>query len=697
MRGNILALRNAAVSVNSVVMGLDMVPSTHHASRYAAVVVSEGRVVERKEDIDWGSVLMLIDKYRVSTIAIDNLYELGGSSLEVKRRVSNLLDKVRVVEVTRDPSGRYVKLVDLALEHGLIDKRVTHFSPLQAAEVSALLALRGVGVAVIEPTGARTLIVISRGRSYGAGGMSQERYKRSMRSAIKQVTNMVLDELKKHLDHHAIECYTKLSKHGLERSLLVVEARPSDVKRWIKPLSELIKKSGVNLKLLARLPPLSEQLPESSRPDRPLIVGLDPGIVTGLAVVDLQGKPLLVSSGLALDKVTIIRAVTKIGKPVLVASDVKTPSDLVEKIASSLGCTIYTPPKDMTIEEKRRIIYDYIPNHKEIVKNSHQRDALAAALKAFSSFKNKFSQLEAKARELGILPSQLEKAKALLVKGLTIREAVEQAMAKAETARRRTIYAVDPEVHKLKQELSKLREKVEEQSRIIKELEESKIMLLESLRQKEAKVEELEELIIRLSRRSGEARGEREREEAVLRCRLESALKHAQELATRVEQVEYVAKRLEELVQNLLDGAIVIIKEARSITKRSLDEALKFSKLKEGDVVLIHSPESCSEEGLRILVDLKPKAIITSLSKLPEQAYVFLRDHCIPVIDVDEVKIDKAGPFLYTTHELEDIIKERREQLQKEIDEEASDKLLRILREYREQRLRHLTSPNTSA
>ncbi|MHC1627369.1 MAG: DUF460 domain-containing protein [Candidatus Nezhaarchaeales archaeon] len=679
-----------AINKQRIIMGLDLMPSQRHMQEYALVIIDDkGAIIDRREGVDWETVSRLIKRYHVDTLAVDNLYELGGSINEVKRRLGKHIDKIRLVEVTKCDEERYVKLAELAFREGIINERKSHLSPLQAAEASALLALKGVGTTIIEPSSIRTVIIVSRGRSLGSGGMSQGRYSRSQRSAIRQITNMLLDELKKHKSDDEIEYYVQKSKYGLERSILLLNSPPSQVKRWIKPLNEIIKKSGVNIKLLTRIPSLEEsQASGTSHSDKPLIVGLDPGIVTGLAVLDLNGDPLFVSSGLALDKMTITKILTKFGKPIIIASDVRRAPAIIEKMASLLGCEIYTPPRDMTIEEKRRIIQDHISNFKDIIKNAHQRDALAAALKAYLNFKSKFMQLEAKAKELNLSYPQIEKAKALLIKGLTIKEALDKVLPKDKNAAHpATIHHVDPEVQRLKQELSKLRDKVEEQNKIIRDLEESRLTLLKMLKEKEAKVEELEEALMKAPLK---AQSFQEKEESLLKQKLEHSMKIISELKAKVEDLEQLIEQLKNLIRDVIKGDIVIIKEIRSITKRSIEEAMRYEALQKGDIILVRDPSSSNIEGLHYLLSIEPKAIITSSTKMPANISTMLKEKCIPIIDSEEVKIERVLDFLYTSSIIEHLIKERREKLLSERDQKIKEKFIEILRSYREERVKQL-------
>ena len=669
-----------------MVMGIDLAPSAQHMQEYALVVVNErGTVIDRRESVDWETIFRLLKKYRVDTIAVDNVFEIGESIGEIKRRLGKVIDKIRLVEVTR-VGNHYIKLAELAFKEGILSERIPHLSPLQAAEASALLALKGIGTAVIEPSTIKTAILISRGRSPGSGGMSQGRYNRSQRSAVKQVTSLILDELKKHVDNSDMEYYVQRSKFGLERSVIILNATPSHVKRLLRPFRDLIKKSGVNLKIMARIPAFDERQADfDNREEKPIIVGLDPGIVTGIAILDLHGNLLFVDSGLALDRTSIIRTVTKFGNPVVIASDVRRAPLVVEKIASTLDCAVYTPPRDLSVEEKRRIVQENVVNFKDVVKNSHQRDAVAAVLKAYFNFKNKFMQLEARAKELNLSRPQIEKAKALIVKGFTIKEALERVTLDDKSDKSLVTAQAKPEIQRLRFELSRLREKVEEQSKTIRDLEESRLNLLKQLKEREAKIEELEEALIKASLKSPYA----SQDEAVKR-RLEVSAKTISELKARVKVMEKELEELKCLVRELARGNVVIVKEVRSITKRSVEEAVKYEVLGEGEIVLVQDPTSSNVEGIELLINMRPEAIITKVDKMPKEALEAIKENCIPVIDSEEIKVQRASDFLYAPSTIKELIKSKKEQLLAERDRSLKEKLKDMLRKYREERAREL-------
>jgi len=145
--------------------------------------------------------------------------------------------------------------------------------------------------------------------------------------------------------------------------------------------------------------------------DRPyLIAGIDPGTTTGIAILDFDGEllSLFSSKDLSLDRV--IKHLTGFGKVSLIAVDVKPAPGFVPKLATQLGSEIFMPEESLPVNEKIELTKEYK------TKNSHQRDALAAALIAFSKFKNKFAKIDS--RGLG------DDVKDLVLHGTSINDAV---------------------------------------------------------------------------------------------------------------------------------------------------------------------------------------------------------------------------------------------------------------------------------
>ncbi len=86
----------------------------------------------------------------------------------------------------------------------------------------------------------------------------------------------------------------------------------------------------------------------------------------------------------------IIKHILEFGRPVIIASDVNPLPKMIERLAASLGSKVFYPEVSLTNVEKEKIINDF----KEEIKNTHQKDALAAGLKAFKNYHGLFLKIE---------------------------------------------------------------------------------------------------------------------------------------------------------------------------------------------------------------------------------------------------------------------------------------------------------------
>lgn len=112
-----------------------------------------------------------------------------------------------------------------------------------------------------------------------------------------------------------------------------------------------------------------------------LIVGIDPGATLGYAVLDLEGNPLKIASSKQLNINSLIKRILEIGKPIIAAADVSPAPQSVQRFATSVGCKLLYPYHDLSIKEKTELTKQF----REEIKNTHIRDALAAALYAFKT------------------------------------------------------------------------------------------------------------------------------------------------------------------------------------------------------------------------------------------------------------------------------------------------------------------------
>jgi predicted RNase H-like nuclease (RuvC/YqgF family) len=125
---------------------------------------------------------------------------------------------------------------------------------------------------------------------------------------------------------------------------------------------------------------------------KPLIIGIDPGTTVGLAFLDIYGKPIEIESGKGLSVNDIVWEIRQHGKPIVIACDRKIAPTVVKKIRSIFKCRIHS--EFLTRSDKKKLIRRFA------VRNNHEADALASALKAYNVLSPKLRQIKRQEKEM---------------------------------------------------------------------------------------------------------------------------------------------------------------------------------------------------------------------------------------------------------------------------------------------------------
>jgi predicted RNase H-like nuclease (RuvC/YqgF family) len=370
-------------------------------------VLKDGSVYREMESVPFYGVIRLILEYHADILAVDNLNEIVKSPREVAVLSKLIPSWCKIVEV----AGSEQSLTEVARRFNI---ESAHLTPLQAARVSAYAALQGIGREVKLHVD-RTYIAVSKGRTPSQGGSSSERFKRGIRACVLRVVKEIRELLERSgLDYDLL---VKRSKGGLEKGLFVVYAPVERVREVVSPLRNR------NVKVSLKPVVADSQLAEKST-SKLVILGVDPGSTIGVAVLDFKGKPLLVTSSKVPDRELVVKNVLKLGKPVIVAVDTSKPPEFVKKLASNLNAILYTPDYDIPVEEKQKILSEYSVLYSVEVPDSHARDALASAVKAYRSFKPLIEEVESKTR--GLRDIVREKIIIEVLRGKSLVEALDE-------------------------------------------------------------------------------------------------------------------------------------------------------------------------------------------------------------------------------------------------------------------------------
>lgn len=228
-----------------------------------------------------------------------------------------------------------------------------------------------------------------------------------------------------------------------------------------------------------------------------LIVGIDPGTTSSIAILNLKGKLESKMSKKNFGKEEIIRKIASKGRPVLIGVDISSPPSLAEKISHSFNAKLFSPEKDLQIKEKEELTREYD------VKNSHERDALASAINAFNFHKPKLKKVEKIISELSLYPYE-ERIKSLILKEEieNISSAIERIVESEEkeeeekeekVEKKKGRDELENEIKKLKSNLTVARDSVKSLRNYSERLKEEKNEVKKDLKKIREEKEELEE------------------------------------------------------------------------------------------------------------------------------------------------------------------------------------------------------------
>jgi len=665
------------IDYGDVVVGIDVVSSGVKLSdyRYALAVLKDGTMTVY-DDVGLGRLIRLLWELKPKLIALDNIMELGGSKKNVVKIVKLLPPESELVQVTLS-ADEFVDLRKLASKAGIVLEH-GKLTPQKTAEVLAILSSKGYGK-VLKLFEDRVKVVISRGRVPGSGGSSSERFKRGLRTSVLSAVKRFKEEL----DSRGIDydLTFRESDGGIERAVFTIYTRRSEISSILR----VVKGFNVSIRVKPVLKKKFLSLVSSNlTTDKFIIVGVDPGIETGLAIVDLDLNPLLVLSSKNLDREEILQIIRKYGIPVLVSTDKNPPPEIIEKLAASLNTVLYCPSRTLSTAEKDSLVYEYVEIHKLNLKTTHERDALASCLKAYKEYEEKFLQLTSKLNEIGLHPRRLQKYKAEIIRGRPVAEVVEEMIndyiSKGETYGKENIVRmikllVNEDIERRDKEL------IAEMEKIAKERDVLRKRVVELERQ-------LTQLETELHLRTLEFNSEvaKDREISELRHRLRKLTEHLSSLEEQVTGMTKLIDSLKEAFNLLFNGKYLIV---RSIRKLSVEEILRSSQtlgsIKEGELIFVKELREFKEDLMKLINSLKLRILIPKPLEEHKDIKSIYQVVVYPCRDYIEVSDDVVLIPKEVINELEKYEEELRKEIMKK-SEFTLEKLLNLIEEYRTKR-----------
>jgi predicted RNase H-like nuclease (RuvC/YqgF family) len=640
------------------VFGIDVVKgSVRSRSRrpvYALVRTADGEI-EAEGEVTLFRLLKEIAAGEPDILAVDSLQEIARDQHELFAFLEHLPPRTRLVQVTG--GERPETLGKVAARYNISFDR---FDPFAEARAAARIASLGGGAEVVAYENTCS-VVVSRNRSLGKGGWSQNRYVRKVHGAVLREAR----EIEERLLQAGLRFGKKESRAfgGLSRVQFLVRAPREEIPVSSRRGGDVqVRVTGQKLDRIRFKP--------AGKGAVPLIVGIDPGTTTAVAAVDLDGNLIHLSSGRERSMAEIVEILYGAGKPLVLASDVSAMPFSVERVRRAFSAVAYTPREDRTGEEKMAITAGYSYG------NLHERDALSAALDAYRFYRQKFQSVMKR-----VPPGfDLSRVKAGIIRGQSIERIVGDLAPARPPAAEKPPEPVpagsrDDRVRVLDGMVKRLRGLVAE--------------LQEEVRAKEAEVARSRERL------------DRERSKAYLRTRRDTEiakrdatildLRHRLRQAGR--EVKSLKRRLErqrESEELRLGGSRLPLKVLPSLTRDGVQALVQEAGIAEGDLLYVGRSDGWGRSVVKDLAGLGVRALLVGVTPPARPDPLLLdssREEELPILPVPRESIQVRGPVGYAGRTLidEGIAAWTRE-LEMEKTERKKAMVEYLFREYRTER-----------
>ena len=592
-------------------------PNSRRPPSYALFIL-DGDSMATYPMISRHKLIRMIRERQPDMVAMDNVHELASDRAELVQMLRRLPASTRLVQVTGGDKPE--ALTRLARWNGISFNRL---NPLEEAEACARLAARGIG-AVLSAFEDRTWIKVSRRRSPGRGGWSQNRYSRKIHGAVKGLAR----EVEKQLRESGLD-FTSRAVEGLggfTRAEYVVDA----------PRENIHINSGYYCDAQVRIAGIERpklQFKPLLQRRGYIIVGLDPGTTTGIAALNLHGELVDLVSAREMSSSDVIEWVAARGRPLIVATDVFPTPGAVEKVKRSFSATLYSPGMDVPAEEKIALAREFG------YKNDHERDALAAASSAFKKYKNKFVQVDKK------VPAQIDpdEVKALVVKGYSIENAISEfakqpVSHEIEEQRPEVPEAEAPGIEAIRIQSQQLTEQIKTLRSYVDDLKAELVEKDEALAGTRAKMERVKDKSYREVKRDHEIKI-RDKEIERLRGILRSERKYIKKLKHDLGHKKK-AEKIEEI------KGFRRLKTLEAFSKEAVIAASERWGIENGDMVFIEDASGGGPNTADQLIDRGIEALIAGNEMSPAILEHF-NDRGVPVFSAREVQIQRIDGIAF--------------------------------------------------
>jgi hypothetical protein len=406
------------------------------------------------------------------------------------------------------------------------------------------------------------------------------------------------------------------------------------------------------------------------------IVGVDPGTTTAFAVLDLNGHVLDIASSRSWGFSELVGLLIESGHPLIIATDKNPTPATVERIKRAFSAILYLPASSLSVEQKLRDtkLYDYA--------NEHERDALAAAIDAARSIKNKLENIEKKT------PADIEvdELQMLILRGHTFDSAI--SLLKKPLAavgsrqdeeiptRQTDLYG--PDILYFKALIKRQDDQISRLSSYVADLQ-------RNLQASEANVLKLQNKIDII--RSEEAKNVKLHKEITFRQ------KEIDRLSAELVQREKVKKRLQKRLLKLKqigiaehDNAFKAVKTIKSFNREAIETADEQFGLAKS-IVLFEDASGGGSAAAELLASKQIRAVVVN-NEMSDTAWETLFEADIPVFSMKDLPLRPSGSLITINNSaLELIIEKRKTEITNTKQQRQLDHLQSLLESYKQERM----------
>lgn len=386
-----------------------------------------------------------------------------------------------------------------------------------------------------------------------------------------------------------------------------------------------------------------------------LIVGIDPGITTAYAVLDIEGNLIHLKSSKQLDLNHLISEIIKFGRVVIVGTDKFKVPHLVGAFATKLGAKIASPEEDIKVDEKRKMIDNFS------IEDNHQGDALASGLFAYQTLKPLLNKIDFFVKENKKQNIKNRIKELVITKRISIKNAVgiiekkEEAKIVEKVIAQKTHEISEDDFLRLYNKLKKYEKEMILMNCYNNKLK-NRIIHLEKIRMKkeEPKINDKKIADFRENRIKF----------------LESLIKFKEK---ETGHLKSLMRRFNNIISNIND--FYILKKLDTLGINEFNLKNKVLNIKRNDILLVDNPNIASNEVIELM---KNRVFIVvhrkTVSKKVENSMPFV------LISADNLKIDEDKYFGFVEKRTFEIEKNKVDWVRKIVDDYKKEKEQSILR-----------------